>query len=979
VDLFLGYNLKANVLTNEKFVFPAEDLLTHTFICGSTGSGKTVLGKILVEEAARASIPSIMIDLKGDLSSLAIPVSNVDYHEIRDWVEARTDEEIYQKAQEVVTDFRNRLTSTGLSQDDVRTFRSNIEVRILTPKSHLGEPFCFSLTGEKPQLSSYESAGGKETLIHSASVSAQALIERAYVDNERSGKVEEKRFLEELILHLWSDDANLEGKEGLVTLIKHTTQPPFNTVGVMSVNDFLPPGRRRDLARRLNSLLVGSESLWFEGETMTSILRYIDDPDRKRTPIVIFNLSMLGSFQEKNLILSHIASSVSTWMRKKVKGTGPRIVFYLDEIGEGKQSFFPAEPFHCASKEALNILLRQGRAFGVCCILSTQNPGDIDYKGLTNCHTWFVGKLLTREDRSKVMQGISSFEYFATRFEDYIKTSDVGQFVVKTKFGRVLQFKERWLLSIHRVLSPEDYEKLYRTLKWSRFRERAQALIDSAKHAEALAYLDKLLKERPRLAQAWALKGKVHELQDDKQAALKAYEKVLSLERHDSETWFRMALLYISMNEASQALFALDEAIASNEQHDLAWLEKGKLLYSQDKIDAAKDSLTQATRINSRLAEGWEILSRISEGQNDYIRSLEYLARAINLSPGVIRLLVKKGSLYLMSNDPFSALKTFEYIIEKYPENTEALHGQAMTLLEIGEKGKAADIIQQALTVNPRNLNNGVLYARLKEDEGQFEEALGTLEKLISWHPDSPLPLLRSAACHLGLEHLDQATALIDKTLSLEPDLGEAWLLKGAILEKSGQSDEAGTAYEKAVGCAPDLPEALRQKASFHKKLGEWKKALDTFGKLLTLEPGDEDAWYGKAMALEHLEKFSDAIAALQHVETLAQYPDIWAHRARLFAATSQWTRSREAFEKAIKKNPSDDFLRLENGIVLRELNQFEKALDNIDIFVKQHPDDTMGWKEMGATFRAMGDSRRAGHCFEKVAELDEQQNSGTT
>ena len=47
-------------------------------------------------------------------------------------------------------------------------------------------------------------------------------------------------------------------------------------------------------------------------------------------------------------------------------------------------------------------LLKQARAFGLGLVLATQNPGDLDYKGLSNAGTWFIGKLQTENDKKRV-------------------------------------------------------------------------------------------------------------------------------------------------------------------------------------------------------------------------------------------------------------------------------------------------------------------------------------------------------------------------------------------------------------------------------------------------------------------------------------------------------------------------------------------------------------------------------------------------
>jgi len=62
-----------------------------------------------------------------------------------------------------------------------------------------------------------------------------------------------------------------------------------------------------------------------------------------------------------------------------------------------------AEP---SSKKPLMTLLKQARAFGLGVTLVTQNPVDIDYKGLTNTGTWFIGKLQAERDKAKVIEGL---------------------------------------------------------------------------------------------------------------------------------------------------------------------------------------------------------------------------------------------------------------------------------------------------------------------------------------------------------------------------------------------------------------------------------------------------------------------------------------------------------------------------------------------------------------------------------------------
>ena len=181
-----------------------------------------------------------------------------------------------------------------------------------------------------------------------------------------------------------------------------------------------------------------------------------------KTPVSIINIADL-SFDEQMYVTSQLAYSLYNWIRPKGgSGDEPRIIFFIDEIGGGggKQAFYPSFPYDPPSKPPLNILIKKGRAFGLSCILSSQNPGDIDYKGLSNCGTWAVGKLQTERDRKKIMEGISTSNIFIDNIKKKLEGINFNDFLIKTKDGKIAFVKERWLVSYHDTVASDDLKKV---------------------------------------------------------------------------------------------------------------------------------------------------------------------------------------------------------------------------------------------------------------------------------------------------------------------------------------------------------------------------------------------------------------------------------------------------------------------------------------------------------------------------------------
>jgi|GEM_PF-3458138 len=203
--------------------------------------------------------------------------------------------------------------------------------------------------------------------------------------------------LQSILAHAWGENRDMT----LAGLVRAVQDPPMKQLGVLDVESFYPSGERLRLAMMLNSLAASPGfAPWTRGEPL-SIDSLLHSPEGKPR-ISILSIAHLSD-KQRMFFVSLLLNEIVAWMRSK-PGTGSlRAILYMDEIF----GFFPpgAEP---PSKKPMLTLLKQARAYGLGIVLAAQNPVDLDYRGLSNTGTWFVGRLQTERDKLRLLDGLES-------------------------------------------------------------------------------------------------------------------------------------------------------------------------------------------------------------------------------------------------------------------------------------------------------------------------------------------------------------------------------------------------------------------------------------------------------------------------------------------------------------------------------------------------------------------------------------------
>ena len=374
----------------ETVLYDSRDLTTHAVCVGMTGSGKTGLGISILEEAAMDGVPAICIDPKGDLGNLALRFPALDAASFAPWIDpgeaARRNQTPEQRATDVSNKWKSGLAEWHQDGERIRAFQRAADVAVFTPGSRAGRPLSV-LGSFAPPPAADGRADRIQTTVSSLlgllGIESDPLTSREHV------------LLSTLFERAWSAGETLD----LARLVREVTNPPVPQVGVLPLDTFFPSKERQKLALQLNSLIASPAfEAWRQGPPL-DVQRLLWSEDG-RPQLSVLSVAHLSE-AERMFFVTLVLGEVVAWMRAQPGTPSLRALVYMDEVF----GFLPpvAEP---PSKAPLLTLLKQARAYGVGVVLSTQNPVDLDYKALSNCGTWMLGRLQTEQDVDRMLDGL---------------------------------------------------------------------------------------------------------------------------------------------------------------------------------------------------------------------------------------------------------------------------------------------------------------------------------------------------------------------------------------------------------------------------------------------------------------------------------------------------------------------------------------------------------------------------------------------
>ena len=459
--LYLGGNRAGGDV--EPLLLERHRLTTHGVIVGMTGSGKTGLGVVLLEELLLGDVPVLVLDPKGDMGNLMLQFPELRPDDFRPWIDegaaSREGKTPDQRATEVAARWKEGLESWNVRPARIRALANSSDITLYTPGSKAGVSLdVLGSPGADPSVDLELARDEIEAFVTS-------LLKLAGVDADPMSSPEH------VLLSTLLERAHSEGRAlDVASLVLQVQSPPLKRVGVFELDQFFPPKSRTKLAMKLNTLLASpSFAAWLDGQPLdVGALLYTPEGKPRAAIVYLHHLSE----EERQFVVTLVLSKVVTWMRQQ-KGTSDlRALVYMDEVfGYCPPTAMPP------SKKPILTILKQARAFGVGMVLATQNPADLDYKALSNAGTWLVGRLQTERDKERILEGLRGAGAEDANLAETIGNLEKRQYVLRTGSSAPTLFSTRWAMSYLRgPLTRAEVEELTRATRTAKEADASPAV-----------------------------------------------------------------------------------------------------------------------------------------------------------------------------------------------------------------------------------------------------------------------------------------------------------------------------------------------------------------------------------------------------------------------------------------------------------------------------------------------------------------------
>ncbi|VVB88886.1 Beta-barrel assembly-enhancing protease [uncultured archaeon] len=461
------------------------------------------------------------------------------------------------------------------------------------------------------------------------------------------------------------------------------------------------------------------------------------------------------------------------------------------------------------------------------------------------------------------------------------------------------------------------------------------------KLGEAIYYLNKAIDADSKRDIFHIEKANIYLQLGKHQEAGRSYEKALMLNPKNSSVLHQMGINYLAKNNPYKAVEFLEKYIAIDQNNAAGWFHLGDAYNKLGNKLRAKECFESALQYGPLNAEMLAVMGDFyNQVMNDLNSAIICYEKAILLGREDSRIKLALATCYLNIREFDKCIRYCKDIINKEPENIEALVFESLALLFKEQYDTAGENLRKALSLNPNNYLTMLGLAFLYNNKEQSQEAIDWAKKGTEKEPHNPNNMM-------------------------------LYLIIGNNYNLMGNYEDAITNFEHARRYKPDYPEVLRSGGFPFRNLKRYKEAIDWWREYLKLRPDDWEFWSYLGVTYGDNDDFKNGIECLERAISLNDSEKgLYYALGIQYSKSGNYQKAIQTFQKLKNLDPTSSEPWLHTGdIYFNVTNEFEKAISEYLDAMNINPNNWKAWANLYISSKILDDNVKEKEYMERAIE----------
>ena len=301
--------------------------------------------------------------------------------------------------------------------------------------------------------------------------------------------------------------------------------------------------------------------------------------------------------------------------------------------------------------------------------------------------------------------------------------------------------------------------------------------------------------------------------------------------------FFSQGFAFHQIGDLDSAQLMYDKVLEVDSNHFDALQLSGVIALQKNKNNVALDLISQAIKINPKIASTHLNLGIAQNALKQYENGISSFNEAIAIKPDYAEAYLYRANVLKELSKVDEALVSYGMALKIRPNYAEVYYSRGIVLHEVMRYEEAILSYDHAINLKPEYADAYLNRGNTLKEQGFLSEAIESYRKAIAIKPDYAEAYLYSANALKELNKIDNALVSYGMAINIRPNYAEAYYSRGILFHELIRYDEAILNYDHAISFKPDYADAYLNRGNTLKEQGALSDAIESYRKAIAIKP----------------------------------------------------------------------------------------------------------------------------------------------